>query len=606
MISQILATWIVVVASAASPTMPELPSSLSYSTIRAIPMQHDGRWPPLDTIARDLINEVTGTEFFQGHDPVALLLAWSFNVQAWQQAPLISISNAELRQELKLSPTQTMYSFAELTAHRYLHALVDELSNRPEGSKPNPLESKVQDIHGRLLTLHGIFTGQTLRMIPEEKDPLGAWKTLPQASAMGGPSSNPVAVTWAQLGTVFNENNAPAFAKAAHTLASQLKSQPAAFRPSSSLIETELRYNQLNPYNTAWKVMIVAALLSLASLYIKKRWFDYIAILGMIAGFAILTYGLSLRWQIAGRIPASNMFESLLFLSWGMGAFAILSMFVVRDRVVPLTASAMGAVALMLADILPMNHFIRPIAPVLLDTVWMSIHVPIIMVSYSVLALGVVVAHAQLFAMAFAPKKHAVHEKIDSLHYWYIHVGSILLLAGIVTGSMWAASSWGRYWGWDPKEVWSLVALLGYLTILHVRTNKDKTPLWMYVVGGLMTLVVLALVVPQLAPLTSGKILALGGAVIGMIVFVFAHGSFATAMKSILCFWLIIMTYVGVNYVLGIGLHSYGFGTGAIAKYMFLTGGFDLGIMVFCTAIYLLRTRSMKPATKSTPLPVVS
>ncbi len=222
MMSQILVTWMVVVASAASPaTTPELPSSLSYSTIRAIPMQHDGRWPPLDTIARDLINEVTGTEFFQGKDPVAILLGWTFNSQAWQNAPLISIGNAELRHELKLSPTQTMYSFAELTGHRYLHSLVDELSNRAEGSKPNPLESKVSDIHSKLLTLHSIFTGQTLRMIPEAKDPLGAWKTLPQASAMGGNSSNPVAVTWASLGEAFNANSAPAFAKASHQLAGQ-------------------------------------------------------------------------------------------------------------------------------------------------------------------------------------------------------------------------------------------------------------------------------------------------------------------------------------------------------------------------------------------------
>ena len=120
---------------------------------------------------------------------------------------------------------------------------------------------------------------------------------------------------------------------------------------------------------------------------VRRRWFDLVATLGMVAGFAVLSYGLWLRWQIAGRIPASNMFESLLFLSWGMGAFAIVAMLVVRHRAVPLTASTLGAVALIVAELaLPQaKHFIRPIPPVLADTsnapsswvrAWLSGNVP--------------------------------------------------------------------------------------------------------------------------------------------------------------------------------------------------------------------------------------
>jgi hypothetical protein len=137
--------------------------------------------------------------------------------------------------------------------------------------------------------------------------------------------------------------------------------------------------------------------------------------------------------------------------------------------------------------------------------------------------------------------------------------------------------------------VWSLVALLGYLTILHVRIDRERIPRWAYVVGALLAIALFALVAPKLAPLTGGKLLALGGAGVGMVVFVLAQGMFATALKSILAFWLIIMTYVGVNYVLGIGLHSYGFGTGAVVRHMFLTGGIDLGIVVLLTAVYVAR-----------------
>ena len=105
------------------------------------------------------------------------------------------------------------------------------------------------------------------------------------------------------------------------------------------------------------------------------------------------------------------------------------------------------------------------------------------------------------------------------LQYWYIHVGSILLVAGILTGSMWAASSWGRYWGWDPKEVWSLVAFLAYMAILHARAER-------------------------------------------------LIGDFGVAAWSIAAFQTILMTYLGVNFVLASGLHSYGFGDSSVVRSM--------------------------------------
>ena len=98
-------------------------------------------------------------------------------------------------------------------------------------------------------------------------------------------------------------------------------------------------------------------------------------------------------------------------------------------------------------------------------------------------------------------------------------VGSIFLLAGILTGSIWAASSWGRYWGWDPKEVWSLVAFLAYMAILHARTER-------------------------------------------------LIGDFGVAAWSIAAFQTILMTYLGVNFVLASGLHSYGFGDSSVLQAM--------------------------------------
>jgi cytochrome c biogenesis factor len=131
---------------------------------------------------------------------------------------------------------------------------------------------------------------------------------------------------------------------------------------------------------------------------------------------------------------------------------------------------------------------------------------------------------------------------MGDLLYWYTQVGSILLITGILTGSIWAASSWGRYWGWDPKEVWSLVAFLAYLAILHGRFER-------------------------------------------------LIGPFGVAALSIVAFWSVLMTYVGVNYVLASGLHSYGFGGSGVVRWMLYVA---LAEGLFLTVGYL--SVSMKPA----------
>ena len=120
---------------AASP----LPTTLDLSTIRALPVQHDGRWPPLDTVARNIVWQVTGDVYSVGRDPVLLLLAWTFDPATWRDQPLIRISNPELRWELELPRAKEVFSFTDLVQHEPLHDLVDGLAHIERGRKLNPL-----------------------------------------------------------------------------------------------------------------------------------------------------------------------------------------------------------------------------------------------------------------------------------------------------------------------------------------------------------------------------------------------------------------------------------------------------------------------------------
>jgi len=399
MISSTILGTVLTLSLAAAPE-PRLPTSLELQPVRSIVVQHDGRWMPLDTLSREVVESVTGREKFRGRDPVLWLLAWTFDPETWKNVPLVPIANAELRAEVGLPPEQRVFSYAEMAAHPHLRKLIGDLAKIAPGRKLNPLQAKVADINKTLTLMRDVFEGQIIRPIPDPHDNTAAWRPIPSTEPEDDPATANVVQAWGRLRTAFLADDGPGFAEASRNLAAALNSLPAAYRPTPQRIATELRYNRLAPFRTAWIIMAAGAVLAALASLLSRGWIRGLAVVVMVAGFAVLTYGLSLRWSIAGRIPAANMYESLLFLSWGLGAFGIASMILIRDRIVTPTASSMGALSLFLAETLPLDHFIRPIVPVLLDTIWMSIHVPVIMVSYSVLALAALIAHIQMIVMA--------------------------------------------------------------------------------------------------------------------------------------------------------------------------------------------------------------
>jgi cytochrome c-type biogenesis protein CcsB len=347
-----------------------------------------------------------------------------------------------------------------------------------------------EKVEERLIVMQGFLQREVLRVIPVVGDPVAKWGA-PQVGSVD------------ELVQLSTGPRLPGW-------------------PSVEAIEREIVYKKVRPTRVAWIVLLAALVISILAWSGRSRLLDALAFGGLALGFVVMSWGIWQRWQVAGRIPASNMYESMLFLAWGVGLFAVVAFAFMRNRLVVLNANAMAALTMALTDLLPMDRFIHPMPPVLSGTPWLAIHVPIIMVGYSVLALGVVIAHMQVAFTIFKPKRTELIDRMYDLNYWYMHVGNILLLAGILTGSIWAASSWGRYWGWDPKEVWSLVAFLAYMAILHAKVEK-------------------------------------------------LLGNFGVAAISILAFQTILMTYLGVNYVLGTGMHSYGMGDSPIVKWMLVT-----------------------------------
>lgn len=481
-----LVTFVAAAAAADAAPAPAWPEGARPEILRTLPVQHDGRVMPLDTLAREAVWNVTGRRSWQGQDPVALVLGWTFDPPTAAHAPIVKVSG-----ELAAAggfPGASHLSFMQCVESRAIMELMQQARADAQQDKPrHGLLMDAEALEGRLVRLKGFLDGESVLPVP---------------------AANP------------HDRWSPAHAHNTAELAALLQtSRPAAWPPVDA-IDREILYNRARPARLAWWILGLALIASLAGWNLRRRWLDALALAGLVAGFAVMTWGIVLRWQIAGRIPATNMYESLLFLAWGVGLFAVIAFAVMRNRLVVVNANVMAALTMVLTDQLPIDRYIHPAPPVLSGTAWLAIHVPIIMVSYAVLALGVVIAHMQIGFTIFGKRRETI-EKMSDLLYWYTMVGSILLIAGILTGSVWAASSWGRYWGWDPKEVWSLVAFLAYVAILHAKWDRQIGP-------------------------------------------------FSVAAISVVAFQTILMTYLGVNYVLAAGLHSYGFGSSSVVNWMLL------------------------------------
>jgi cytochrome c-type biogenesis protein CcsB len=371
-----------------------------------------------------------------------------------------------------------------------------------------------------------------------------------------------------------------AFGRAANQLRDGLRQLSPKIYPEESQLRLEYFYNHWDGfYRAAWCYGIALLLLAIAHFRTaiphaahqpspgfglasraaateapgKRSYLKIAGVVLAIAGLLFHASGIAMRCLIAGRPPVTNMYESIIWVSFAVSFFGMLFFARYRTPVYLLAALPVSLVALLLVHQMPiaMPSSIDPLVPVLRDNFWLTIHVLTITLSYAAFALAMGFGHILLFRYARNP----VSARADqSMHFWLYRVlqlGVILLAAGTILGGVWANYSWGRFWGWDPKETWALIALLCYILTLHGR------------LAGWWT-------------------------------------QFGLVVASVVCFLAVLMAWYGVNFVLGKGLHSYGFGIGG-ENYV---GGFVIADLLF-VAFAIWRYRSTKsPRPPVSPAPV--
>ena len=487
-------------------------------------IQDGGRRKPMDTFARETLIRVTGRSTYTEKTgrtwrPNDFVLSALIETHDWKNEPMVLISSGQLVEQLGLDKTQRRFSFAQLTGLTELQRLVTEAQALKRAEKPlTRVQQEALSVSDRLALLARVMDGRALLIVPAPASETDPWVE----PALGGSKYYtdaqfaPIQTELQTVATAYVQGDGFNLSRAANQLREDLRALSPSVYPRDQQLRLEYFYNHFEAfYRAIWCYGIALVILIMAHLRKRGRALQNIGVAVAIVGLAFQAAGIVMRCMIAGRPPVTNMYESIIWVSFAVSFFGMIFFVRYRALIYLLAALPVTLIALLLVHQMPiaMPSSIDPLVPVLRDNFWLTIHVLTITLSYAAFALAMGFGHILLWRYARNPTAARADAPMHFWLYRVLQLGVLLLAAGTILGGVWANYSWGRFWGWDPKETWALIALLCYILALHGR------------LAGWWT-------------------------------------QFGLAVASVVCFLAVLMAWYGVNFVLGKGLHSYGFGIG--------------------------------------------
>lgn len=493
-------------------------SGEGYDAIRALPVQDGGRIKPLDTFALESLQLIYGKSKFEGKTPVEIFMTWVLAPEEWRSKKMFLIRHSGLREGLKLENERQLYTLDELLDNDRLGLSINTL--RGKLGKEEKLDSyyqAVQKMANQIQRFHAIAGGADVRVAPAKGED-SRWQSIKQLTGIEKEKFGAVISGFAAELKLTSGDKGTGLKAAVDSYIETVKSQSGNDYAPFSRVAFEVHYNNFKPFMWSFIFYLLCVFLVLLYLAFKKPSLNAMIWASVIIGFILHTYGIGLRVFISNRPPVSNMFETVIWVPWIAIISAMIFEYKYKSKVVMMGASLVGVICLMLTHLAPtiLDASFSPLEPVLKDNFWLLTHVIIIVSSYGPYFLAFLLGDVALVYYLIDEKKYKSKLKeMAQIMYRCIQIGSVLLIAGTILGGVWADYSWGRFWGWDPKETWAFIAFMGYIAILHAK-------------------------------------------LIGWV------KDFGMAVGSVVAFSLVIMAWYGVNYVLGAGLHSYGFGAGGL------------------------------------------
>ena len=483
-----------------------------------------GRVKPLNTLSSQYIRKISRKQELYGQSATQILIGMMSNPVAWGNIPIIKISNPELKNVLETK--EKLVSFIQLFEKDGTYKLskfVEDAYNKQPRNR-DKFDKDVIAVDERINLCYLIFSGGFLRLFPLANDSNNVWHPYSKNELF---SSNDSLFVTNIMSMYFNAIKSAKENKD-WTTATEILDYIQKFQekygaeviPATYKTKWEVYYNNLQLFSKLFMGYFMLGFLLLVfvimQIFKNRKWLNaLVTILKWLiySSFALHTIGLIVRGVISGHAPWSNGYESMIYIAWATLLSGVL--FSRKSALTLVATTIVASLLLMVAHLNWLDPEITNLVPVL-KSYWLMIHVAIITASYGFLALGAMLGLFALWLIFIGKilgnkKLDLVCEEITIINEKSLAIGLYMLTIGTFLGGIWANESWGRYWGWDPKETWAMVSILVYAIILHLRF------------------------IPAL------------------------QSRYVFNLASVIGIWSIIMTYFGVNYYLS-GLHSYAAG----------------------------------------------
>ena len=515
----------------------------------ALPVQlENGRMVPMNTFSSEVLRKIHKEDRLGDLNSDQFLLSLFAMPDMWMRVPLISYSDKEIAQQFGLPEKACAYLqvFDEAGNYKF-QAQVEEAYGKAPNERTR-FDKDLMKLDEQVNILHLLFNYQWVRIFPDEHDANHRWYAPgDDLSSFSGKDSMFVShiFIW-YIGEVQTALQNGDWSKADEVLGmistyQQAKAKGVDISPKK--MQAEIRYNEMNVFGQC-KVgyLILGGLLlvfSFAGMFYRipaGKYISWILMAGVLGVFLFHSYGLGMRWYIGGYAPWSNSYETMVYVAWATVLAGFL--FVKGSRITLALAALFGGVILFVSGLSWMDPQISPLVPVL-KSPWLMFHVAVIVAAYGFFGICGLLGITNLAIMSFiTPKNRAMltarMEELTVINEMALLLGLALMSIGTFLGAIWANESWGRYWGWDPKETWALITMIVYALVVHLRLVRKWYSLWSF------------------------------------------------NFLSVMAFSSVLMTFFGVNYFLS-GMHSYGENDQIHAIFAYLIGSIvvvvALGIM---------------------------
>ncbi len=497
---------------------------------RLVIQDFDGRMKPVNTYASELLRKLSKSDTYEDLDANQAFLSMQESPQLWYNVPIIYLKTRKadtIRNLIGVDKSKEYAALIDFFDDRLNYKLGPYLEEAYKAQVPTAIQKEFKEADQRVNLLYNTLEGRSLKLFPVPEDDNNTWIS-PMELREGNYQIKDTLYTnfintgfRAYLATLQNDKATSNFESSSKLIDAIKKTQQkygGDVMLSDDKINTEILYNKYDIFKSLFSWYMYAGTLMFVLLIMQifkdrskgvnnaVKVFKYI----VIFLFVLHTAGLIARWYISGHAPWSDAYESMIYVAWATMLFGII--FGKKSDLTFAATAFVTSMILMIAHWNWMDPSIGNLQPVL-NSYWLMIHVAIIVGSYGPFALGLVLGVVSLLLMILTNDKNKKKmglniQELTVVNEMALTVGLAMLTIGNFLGGMWANESWGRYWGWDPKETWALISIMIYAFVVHMR------------------------LVPGL------------------------RGRFGFNLAAILAFGSIVFTYFGVNFYLA-GLHSY-------------------------------------------------